>query len=353
MGIDLADHDGSFSQELSDFYSGIAAGGCGFLILSNATVSRDSILSPRGLRLYEAGHAEALKPFLGTCRDRGIVVGVQLQHYGGQAITTFVRGKPLLTPSAVASNGYRKRDPKYRVREMTIEDIDLVKDQFVRAARLSIDCGAQLIQLQASNGYLLSSFLSPNTNRRVDGYGGSKENRGRFLCEIVRDIRKEIGQEAILSVRLGVDDCIGAGGTVVTDFDTVVPLLEDAGVDLLEVSICTAETFKKLTDGEAGMEAHLHECVRQIKEYARVPVGFAGFVDSLQKAERLIEDGTADLVGMARAIFADNDLVNKTLDGREAQINKCLWDGRCFKDKANPRYSRVYCCVNPKYKRPE
>jgi len=353
MGIDMANHDGSFSEGLREFYAGIADGGCRFLVLSNATVSRDSILQPRGLRMYEEKHAASVASFIAECRAKDVLVGVQLQHYGGQAITTYVRGQALLTPSAVPTNSFRKVDPRYRVRAMTTDDIATVKRQFVDAARLCVSAGARLIQLQASNGYLLSSFLSPNTNRRDDGYGGGPRERARMLIELVGELRAAVGADTILSVRLGVDDCIGPEGSVAEDFETVIPLLEAAGVDLLEVSICTSDTFKKLNDNSQGMDLYLREQVRKIRSYSQVPVGFAGFVDSLATAEALVADGSADMVGMARAIFADNELINKTLQGREHEIHRCLWDGKCFKDKANPKYSRVYCCVNPKYLRPE
>lgn len=94
------------------------------------------------------------------------------------------------------------------------------------------------------------------------------------------------------------------------------------------------------------------DVVSTIRGFASVPVGFAGLIDGLGDAERIISSGVADFVGMGRALFADNDLIRKTLAGQESTIFRCLWDGQCSKDKFNPKYSRVYCCVNPKYLRP-
>lgn len=355
MGIDLANHDGSFSEGLQDFYSGIAEGGCGFMMLSNATVSRDSILQPRGLRLFEQAHADAIKGFVNECSALDVVVGIQLQHYGGQATTTYVRGKPLLTPSGIPTKGFKKADPRYKVKEMTIDDINAVKNQFAAAARLAVSAGVKLIQLQASNGYLLSSFLSPNTNKRTDEYGGDNLARARLLIEVVNAVRAEIGNDIILAVRLGVDDCLEpkSDGTVAEDFELIIPLLETAGVDLIEVSMCTHDTFKRFIDEPLFMENYFQEQVKKIRSYSRVPVGFAGFIGSIEKAESLLANNTCDIVGMARALFADNNLIIKTLNGKENEIDQCLWDGKCYKDKANPKYNRVYCCVNPKYKRPD
>ena len=353
MGIDLAEIDGAMSPALREFYDGIAAGGCGYLVLSNATVSRDSILQPKGLRMLEQKHADSMKSFIKEHQDQGVLVGIQLQHYGGQGITKYTRGKALLTPSGIGSKALLKLDPRYHVREMNLEDIQTVIQQFADSAVLSADAGARIIQLQASNGYLLSSFLSPHTNKRTDEYGGSHLNRARLLIEVIQAIRARIGDATILSVRLGVDDFLDEQGSLPADFREVIPALEEAGMDMIEVSMGTAETFHKFGGKSAEMETVIQDGVRTIKGFSSVPVGFAGLVGDLASAEHLIASGAADMVGMARALFADNDLILKTVEDREESIHSCLWDGKCFKDKYNPRYARVYCCVNPKYLRPE
>ncbi|GAU04660.1 hypothetical protein BSLA_02r2439 [Burkholderia stabilis] len=92
--------------------------------------------------------------------------------------------------------------------------------------------------------------------------------------------------------------------------------------------------------------------VRSIRSTVSIPIGFAGFVGSLSEIEALVADGTADLVGMTRALFADNDLILKSVAGQAHLINACRFDGNCFRDKSNPNLDRVYCCVNPNYRRP-
>lgn len=349
MGVDLGNPDGTFSDALVDFYGRIARSGCGLVVLCNSSISADSILQSHGLRLFEDRHTEALAAFLSQPQDA--VIAVQLQHYGGQA-TTKHTGKPVLTPSGIGSASSMKRDPAYAAREMTLQDIEQVKEEFAHAARLAVKAGARFIQLQASNGYLLSSFLSPFTNKRTDRYGGSPQRRANFVIEVVRAVRAELTSEMALGLRININDCIGEEGQVVENLRDVVPLLEEAGVDFLEASICIADTFPKLFERTPEMEAFLLEQLRIFKQYVSVPMGFAGFVDSLEKAEYYVASGIADTVGMARALFADNDLIIKSLGGKSHEVNRCLWDGKCFKDKSNPAFSRVYCCVNPLYKRP-
>lgn len=353
MGLDLANHDGTFSPALGDFYQAIMGSGCGSLILSNATVSRSSILQPKGLRMFEPYHAEVLQPFIAKAQQHGVVVGVQLQHYGGQGTTTYSRGKPLLTPSGVPTPMLKKLDPNYRVREMTLEDIDEVKRQFAMSARICKLAGAKMVQLQASNGYLLGSFLSRYTNRRSDLYGGSAQRRARLLVEVVEAVRAEIGEATVLSVRLGIDDYLGNEGMVPEDLEHVMPLLEQVGTDLIEASICINETFHKLSGHTTEKSDYIQRQVRKVKGYTHLPVGYAGLVDSLEMAEAALQSGCAEMIGMARALFADNELIIKSVENRHNEIDRCLWDGKCFKDKYNPRFDRVYCCVNNKYRRPE
>jgi 2,4-dienoyl-CoA reductase-like NADH-dependent reductase (Old Yellow Enzyme family) len=351
MGIDMANLDGTFSSRLGEFYNGLVESGCGLVVLSNATVSANSVHQLRGLRMYEDRHAEALAGFIAEAAAKGVTVGVQLQHYGGQAATTHT-GMPVLTPSGIGSTSAAKRDPQYRAVAMSLQDIETVRNEFAHAAHLAAQAGARFIQLQASNGYLLSSFLSPRTNRRTDAYGGDPQRRALFVAETVRAVRNAIPTDVVLGVRLQADDCMGKEGLTADQLAGVIPLLENAGVDIIEASMAVSETFSALFQHTPAMADLLHTQVKKIKSYARIPVGFAGFVDSLETAEKLVASGTADMVGMARALFADNDLIRKTLTGKRDEIHWCLWDGNCFRDKSNPAFDRVYCCVNPKYMRP-
>ena len=129
-------------------------------------------------------------------------------------------------------------------------------------------------------------------------------------------------------------------------------MLSQSGVCAITCSICITDTFNFLFSHNQDTEDKFINGVKLVKSYSSIPVGFAGFIGDLNKAEKLIKEDKIDFIGMSRALFADNDLINKTLLGEEHTIHKCLWDGKCFKDKSNPKFDRVYCCVNPKYLRP-
>lgn len=352
FGIDDANDDGTVSDSLENFYVDIAKGGCGLTMLSNCSVSPDSMLNPKGLRMYEANHWHSMRNIIRKVENYGGILGIQLQHYGAQGITTYSK-KDLLSPSGNACASYQKIDPNYRVREMTLEDIEIVKSQFINSAIMCASAGIKYIQLQASNGYLLHSFMSPYTNKRQDQYGGNYENRARLLVEIIAGIKAQLNDDVILSARIGVDDYLGEEGLRPDDFSIIMPFLERSGIDLLMVTITIAETFKFLMNRSLNSIQHLHNTVKKIKSYTTLPIGFSGFTSSLDTAEELLETNITNLVGMARSLFADNDLILKSIDDKADQIFQCLWDGNCFKDKSNPQLNKVHCCVNPKYKRPD
>ncbi|WP_338639774.1 NADH:flavin oxidoreductase [Burkholderia pyrrocinia] len=351
MGIDLADKDGSLSESMMHFYEGMILGGCGMLVLGNSSIDSSTRLQSRGLCLHTAHHANRLAPVIAYGADHHCRVAVQLQHYGAQG-KCLPTGAPLLSPSGVPCRRMQKIDPTYRVRTMDLADIAAVRAQFVRAACLARQSGADLVQLQASNGYLLSSFLSPHTNRRKDGYGGTPMRRARLLLEVIDDIRSATGNSLEISVRLGIDDCLGDTGQRPHLLHDVARALEQAGVVAIMCSISIGETFDRMMRPTPETRQLLLSGVRSIRSTVSIPIGFAGFVGSLSEIEALVADGTADLVGMTRALFADNDLILKSVAGQAHLINACRFDGNCFRDKSNPNLDRVYCCVNPNYRRP-
>ncbi|MBY6242612.1 NADH:flavin oxidoreductase [Methylosinus sp. Sm6] len=352
MGLDMADECGGMSEELARFYRGVIDGGCGMVVLGNSSIDPSTRLHERGLCLYDDDHARKLEPLLSYGASRNCPVVIQLQHYGAQGGSRFT-GMPLLAPSAPKKYPPRASGEYRTWRIMDVHDIAAVRRQFANAARLAQSAGAAMIQLQASNGYLLGSFLSPYTNRREDAYGGSALRRARFLLEVVGDIHDATRGGIDVTVRLGVDDCLGPEGQEPHLLGGVVRALERVGVAAIMCSMSIRETFHYLIHPTLAMRRRLIEGVQHIRAHTSLPVGFAGFTASMEQAESLLADRTADLIGMTRAIFADNDLVAKSLAGRQSAVEACHFDGNCFRDKANPALDRVYCCVNPKYKRPE
>lgn len=350
MGFDLCDAQGIPTAAFFDIYKDLIDGGCGFGFLGNASVDSHSTYNGAGLKLTTPAHAEALKPLFEYAAKRQFPLGVQLQHYGPQGVPT---QSGLLSPSGFISQALAQKYPDVSLITMSDEQIQQCIAQFTYSALLAKQAGAKLIQLQASNGYLISSFLSPRTNYRTDLWGGNALARGQFLLAIVKSIRQAVGPDVVLTVRLGVDDGFLEQGQKPHLLGEVAYALQQAGVASIACSVGVSETFRDFfKDPQRALEM-TRSASRYLKQFVSIPVGFTGSVMSTVQAEQIISSGDADFIGFARAVLADNELVKKEMLGQHDQVNRCLGDALCFRDKKEPQAGRVYCCVNPKYQRPQ
>jgi len=351
VGLDLANLDGSFSKELYSFYKKMIDGDVGMVIIGNSSVSPVSKLHEKGLAIYNKTHAEALRSIISYAEMNNALLVVQLQHYGAQG-SSQQTGLPLFSPSGRHCKSMSKKYPDDKVTEMTLGNIIQVIDEFANAATLVKEVGGKAIQIQAGNGYLLSSFLSPYTNKRSDDYGGNEENRGRLLIEVIEEIKRRTNNELMIFVRLGIDDCFDENiGLKPQHMEYIVGKLESLGVTGVECSMCIGETFHRFLRGyDENIKKRLFDGAGLIKTFtSTMNVGCTGLVNSIQNAEYLIKKYRLDYIGMARGLLANPNLIPEY----RANIigDSCRFDGYCFRDKSNPDLDRVYCCVNPDYLR--
>jgi 2,4-dienoyl-CoA reductase-like NADH-dependent reductase (Old Yellow Enzyme family) len=343
-----ANKDGSVTKKLHDFYVSLAENGCGIIYTGAATVSADSILYERCMGIYDKLHVENNKKLCKEIELRGSIPAIQLMNFGRQSVTTYT-GKPVLAPSNIPCNVTAQRDPNYKIKVMTIEDIQRVKNDYINGAILATEAGYRIIQIHAAHGFLLSNYLSPYTNKRTDAYGGSVENRCRIVVEIIKEIRKKVGNEVIIDIRLSVDEMV-PGGLVPEDYAFITPIIEKAGVDMMNATGTINESGGLFFFAELEPEARYAYLAQTLKKYTSLPIGHAAFIGSLEKGEILLREKKMDLVGFGRMQFADEGFVKKSIMGMD--INKCKWCGNCLRDLRNPNLKSVYCSVNEKYIRP-
>lgn len=344
-----ADKDGSVSDKLHDFYVNLAKNGCGIIYVGGATVSPDSLRVEYCMGMFDKRHVSSNRKLCKEIESRGAVPALQLMNFGRQSVTTFT-GKPVLAPSNIPCPVTARRDPNYRIKEMTPEDIRRVKTDFVHGAVLAAESGYKIIQIHAAHGYLLCSFLSPYTNKRTDEYSGSIANRCRLIIEIIEAIRRELGDQVVIDIRVSVDEFVN-GGLVPDDYAEIVPLIEKAGVQMINASGTNSESAARFFSSKLEPEARYAYLAETLKQYTNLAVGHAAFIGSLKTAEALLKEKKMDLAGFGRMQFADQGFVKKTLTGKK--INPCVWCGRCLSDSGNPELRSVHCTVNKKYKRPK
>ncbi len=284
-----------------------AVGGAGLVLTEATAVTADGRISPWDLGIYHDEHVDYLAQIARFLHEHGAAAGVQLAHAGRKASTgrpwdggaplTPEEGgwQPIWAPSPLGfGEGYAVP------REMTQADIDATVQAFARAAQRVLAAGFHVIELHAAHGYLIHSFLSPLSNRRTDGYGGTFENRTRFLLEIVAAVRAVWPERNPLLVRISATDWVESGWSI-DDSVTLARALGPAGVDLIDCSSGGNVPYVKIPLSPAYQTPF----AERIRRESGVMTGAIGLITEAQQADAIVREGRADLVLLARAELRD------------------------------------------------
>ena len=324
----LSDDDGFVQDTQVDLYSKLAEGEVGLIITGHAHVQPSGKASPRQMAVYDDRFVEGLSRIPEAVGGFPSRVFLQIAHAGRQTKEKLCGCVPV-SPSAVP-DPVSKTDP----RELAPEEIRTLIADFTAAAVRARRAGFHGVQLHAAHGYLLSSFLSPHTNRRTDDWGGSVENRARVLVEILRRVKTACGPDFPVIVKLNSTDFL-EGGLSLGDAVRIARLLENDGIDGIEVSGGMAEAGRGSV--QPGLrsedeEGYFAENAAEIKRAVKVPVFALGGIRTLAVAERIVREGRADLVSLSRPLIRDPFLVKHFREGASAK-SECISCNRCF----NPR----------------
>ncbi|MCK4766461.1 MAG: NADH:flavin oxidoreductase [Candidatus Aminicenantes bacterium] len=346
--LNYANTDGTVSDKLMKYYTDLAEGGCGLIFTGAATVTDDGIPFDRVMSVSSDKCIPGLKKLFAAVKKTGAKAGIQIVHYGRQSSTS-ASGDVLMAPSAIPCPVMSQYDPEYKVREMTLEDIEMMREAFIAAALRAVKAGVDVVEIHACNGYLLNEFLSPYSNKREDNYGGSAENRARLVVEILAGIRSRLKDPAAVGLRVSGDEFV-EGGLRPDDFKELVPMFEKAGMQMLNTTAGVYESMAHIVPPKDMGETPHVDMAAQIKQFTSVPVCAVGSILTIETAESILASGKAGLIAMGRAQMADPAIVRKTAEGREAGIMKCKHCNNCtFWTTGDPE---VYCAVNPDYKKP-
>lgn len=290
--------DGSVTQELCDYYAARTSGGClGLVITEHSYISPEGKASANQVSISKDEDVEGLRRLVAAIHADGTPTIAQINHAGGAAKPE-VTGCRVLAPSAVAL-------PRKELvpEEMTREDLRNLVQSFAAAALRAKQAGYDGVEIHSAHGYLLNQFYSPLTNHRTDEYGGTRvQDRLRIHLEVIEAVRKTVGADYPVALRLGACDYM-EGGSTLEDAVEAAKLLEDAGVDLLDIS---GGFCGYVRPGVTG-EGYFAEMTAAIKKAVRIPVILTGGVVSASGAEKLLREDAADLIGVGRAIFKDAD----------------------------------------------
>jgi 2,4-dienoyl-CoA reductase-like NADH-dependent reductase (Old Yellow Enzyme family) len=229
---------------------------------------------------------------------------------------------------------------------MTREDIEEVTAAFADAAVRARKAGFDAVQIHAAHGYLLSQFLSPFFNKRKDEYGSRIENRARLVVQVLRAIRKAVDADFPVFIKLNSEDFL-PGGITVEDMLQTATMLEEAGIDAIEMSGGTFLSGKNNPSrqgrpGSGEPEAYYEAAARRYKEKIRVPLILVGGIRTFETAEKLVNEGVTDYIALSRPLIREPDLVNRWKSG-DRRPASCLSDSRCFKPAREGQ--GIFCVV--------
>jgi len=341
MGTNLGNPDGTVSEANLAYIRRRARGGAGLVITEISSVHPSGSAIANELGAYDDRFISGLKKIADAVHAAGSKVALQLHHAGRESLYLLQEGKAL-APSAIRSLVFGLTP-----REITREEIQEIIAAFGAAARRGIEAGFDAVEVHGAHGYLLTQFLSSLSNKRDDEYGGSLINRSRFMVEVLQEVRKTVGPDFPISLRISVEECIGNGYTF-EDIRPILPNLVKAGADILHASLGTHGSPGGITSAPPEYPPGFNVWrAKKLKEAAGVPVIAVGRFSDPSLANEVIARGEADLVAFGRQFLADPDFLIKAREGRPKDIRKCIACNQGCIERLILGEGKIRCALNP------
>lgn len=336
----MAEQDGRCSDRLITLSERLATGNVGLVITGFAYIIPNGQALPGQLGIHDDQMIPRLKKLTKRVHDNGGKIVMQIAHAGAQTTLEPTTDRPVWGPSAVYNEPFKKM-PK----AMTQQEIKATVAAFAKASERVKRAGFDGVQLHAAHGYLVGQFLSPATNKRTDIYGGSIENRARFLFQIYRAVRKSVGKDFPVMVKLNAKDFVPQG-LAPEEAVFVATSLDRLGIDAIEISGGTpaagplGPARTKITKG--SKEAYFMPLAKTIATQVSAPVILVGGIRSLKSIKTILDSGSASLISMARPLIREPDLIKRWEAGERRKAD-CISCNLCF--RAAMSREGVYCMV--------
>ncbi len=365
MGSNLADEDGITGERIRTYYAERAKGGAALITMGSVSIGyREGSSNWRQEAISEDRHIPGIRALADEVHAHGAKLCIQLHHAGLVAMNDMLDGRPLATPSvpppgksgdmmgAFLEDEFRIFTAPHakmgvvRHQVLTAQEIERLVQMYAAAAERGKRAGVDAVEIHAGHGYIVSSFLSPYSNQRRDEYGGSVENRARFLCDIVKGIRAAVGTDFPVWARIDSEEFLVDQGITIGDSCKTAQLAEAAGLDAINVS-----AYSDMANGIGHSVAHATHIPEKfvpnamaIRRSINIPVITAGRIE-LEDADRHIAAGDFDFLALGRKLLADPHLARKLAEGRENDIRPCIYCYTCISQIYFSRHVR--CAVNP------
>lgn len=307
MATSKAEADGKVSQGVLDYYAEKSEGGyISLIIIEHSFISPEGKASEQQLSVSDDSVIDGLKKLADAIHKNGSMAAMQINHAGSAASEEIIGMTPV-APSAV-SNPRKGSMP----RELSHSEISNIVEAFGNAARRVKAAGFDAVEIHSAHGYFLNQFLSPLTNKRTDEYGGDIYGRIRIHLQVIEAVRKAVGNDFPVLLRLGAYD-YAEGGTSIEDSQTAAHEFEKAGIDVLDIS----GGFSGYTAPGQNGQGYFAPLAEAVKKVVSIPVILTGGITEIQAAEQLLAERKADLIGVGRAIFKDSKWAEKAFEKLE------------------------------------
>jgi 2,4-dienoyl-CoA reductase-like NADH-dependent reductase (Old Yellow Enzyme family) len=304
MATSKAEVDGKVSKDVLDYYNDRSRGGyISLIIIEHSFISQEGKASNQQLSIAEDSVVEKLKELAEIIHRNGTKAAMQINH-AGSAASLEVTGREVVGPSATP-NPRAGNVPK----ELSKEEIKDIVNAFREAARRTKEAGFDAVEIHSAHGYLLNQFFSPLSNKRIDEYGGDVKGRIRIHLEVIKAVREAVGEDFPVLLRLGAADYM-EGGSTIEDSIIAAAEFEKAGVDIIDIS----GGFCGFMVPGATEQGYFYPLTEAIKKSVSIPVILTGGITEASAAERLLEEGKSDLIGVGRAIYKDAEWAKNAIE---------------------------------------
>ncbi len=334
MHTGLEDRKATFPR-LASYFAERARGGVGLIVTGGFAPNVEGWLSPFGGRLATSRAARAHRTITGAVHDEGGKIALQILHAGRYGYSPF----------SVAPSRIKAPINPFTPRALSAAGVERQIRAFVRAGALAREAGYDGVEVMGSEGYFINEFLVTRTNKRTDDWGGSYANRMRLPVEIVCRLREAVGRDFIIVYRISMLDLVPGGST----WPEVVQLgkaIEAAGATILNTGIGWHEA-RVPTIATSVPRAAFAWVTRKLKGQVGIPLCTTNRINDPAVAERILAEGSADMVSMARPLLADAEFVRKAREGRASEINTCIACNQACLDHVFSR-KIASCLVNPR-----
>jgi 2,4-dienoyl-CoA reductase-like NADH-dependent reductase (Old Yellow Enzyme family) len=315
------DQTGQPLPSLKACWQTLAEGGCGLIISGHMYVHPSGKCHPEMTAIYSDDHIAPLRALTDAVHQAGGLVAAQINHGGFQC-------DPQSVQAPIAPSAFLAEFIAQPMRSMTTAEIEMLIDAYAQAARRAKAAGFDAVQLHGAHGYLINQFISPYSNLRKDEWGGDLNSRTRFLREITRAVRQQVGQSYPVFIKFGMQDGLPDGLTAAEGAE-VVAMMADMGLDGIEISGGLRASNSKRGINQPDREAYFRPLAQLARTRTKLPIILVGGLRSRSVMEELLESNDADFVSLCRPFINQPDFPN-ALKAGTVEISGCISANNCW-----------------------